>query len=100
MHAQEAEQQKQQSEQERQREQHQRQQQYQQHQGQQRQQGQHFQEQEQQQQQVAQDVYVNETTKESQSEKDNDFVGIVKRSLSSVTYLSGKEIFSFFEKGW
>ena len=92
VHAQEAEPQQQQPEQERQREQHQRQQQDQQHQGQQQgQQEQHPQEQ-------AQDVCVNETTEEPQSEKDNDFIGMVKRSLPSVTYPSGKEIFSISEK--
>ena len=105
VHAEEAEQR--QPEQERQQEQHQRQQQEQQeeqqqdqqHQGQQQgQQEQHPQEEEHQQQQVAQDVYINETTEEPQSEKENDFIGTVKRSLTSVSYPSGKEIFSFSEK--
>ena len=97
VHAEEAEQR--QPEQVRQQEQHQRpqqgqqeeQQQDQQHQG---QQEQHPQEKHQQQ-QVAQDVYVNETAEEPQSEKENDFIGTMKRSLTSVSYPSGKEIFSF-----
>ena len=49
-------------------------------------------------QQIARDVCVNETTEESQSEKENDFIGVVERSLPSVTYPSGKEIFSFADK--
>ena len=86
VHEQEADQQQKQPEQQRQQQQHQ---------------GQQEQEEEQQQeqrQQVARDVCVNETTEESRSEKENDFIGVVERSLLSVTYPSSKEIFSFTEK--
>ena len=56
------------------------------------------QQQQEQRQQVVPDVCVNETTEESQSEKQNDFIGVVERWFPSVTYPSGKEIFSFTEK--